>query len=243
MILSIRTKLSLAFAAVGVILILLIGILGNALLEDHFKQYIKQKQDERNKEIATLISQEYIEKDKWNVSTIENIGINALEQGLIVKIVDSSNKVVWDATQHNNGMCQQMITHMKENMMSKYPNWQGEFTINKYPMTVAFTQVGIVEIGYYGPFFLKDADLHFITALNTALLWATLFALAFSIFIGALFSKRISMPITKTINTAKMIEKGNYSYRSDEKSSTKEIMELTATINNLAQTMENQETL
>ena len=112
------------------------------LLERHFKDYIIQNQDRKNNEIVSLITQQYKVNAKWDTKVIENIGVNALEQGMIIKVTDSKGKEIWDATIHNSGLCQQMIEHMAHNMMSRYPNWEGNYTTIPYSVLYDKREVG-----------------------------------------------------------------------------------------------------
>lgn len=243
MTLSLRVKLSLTFMFVTLISVFMISIMANFLLEKQFRQYIVQKLEAENKEIVSLISQQYDEKSKWKTDVIENIGVTALEKGLIVKVKDTSGKTIWDATQHNSGMCEQMLANMSKNMLSRYPNWQGGYIENKYPAISSLNEVGTIEIGYYGPFYYNDSDLYFINTLNNALIWIGLISLFLSLLLGVLFSKRLSTPIIKVIETAKLIAKGDFKQKSNDKSSTKEIQELITTINDLAESLETHEKL
>jgi signal transduction histidine kinase len=68
-------------------------------------------------------------------------------------------------------------------------------------------------------------------------------SLFLSLFIAAFMAKRLSTPISRVIDTARKISKGYYQDRITEKSDTKEISQLTETINNLAETLERQEML
>jgi len=240
---SLRTKLSLSYISVALICVFLISVLTNLLLEKHFKKYIIQNQERKNKEIVSLISQQYKPGGKWDTDVIENIGINALEQGMIIRVIDSSDRVIWDATVHNNGLCQQMIAHMARNMSSRYPNWKGGYVENKYPVTYNLSEVGRVEIGYYGPYYFNDNDLAFINTLNRLLVSVGIFSLFLSLLIGAWMARRLSTPISRVISTAQMISKGYFGDRTNVQSSTKEISQLTETINNLAETLEKQEVL
>lgn len=238
-----RTKLSLAFVFVALISVLMTSIMANSLLEKQFRRYVIEKQDNKNKEVISLITQQYMGKDSWRADVVQNIGISALENGLIVKVKDASGNDVWDATKHNSGMCDQMIANMRRNMLSRYSNWQGEYVENKYPIIVDSREVGAVEIGYYGPFYFNDSDLYFINSLNQALIVIGIISLILSLIIGILFSKRLSVPITKVIETAKLIAKGRFSERSTQKSSTNELKELIFTINHLAESLETHEKL
>jgi two-component system sensor histidine kinase BaeS len=240
---SLRTKLSLSYVSVTLICVFLIMVLTNLLLEKHFSEYIIENQERKNKEIASLISQQYKSEGKWNTDAIQNICINALGQGMIIKVVDSAEKVIWDARLHNNVQCEQMIAHMAENMSSRYPNWKGGYVENEYPVTGRLSTVGRVEIGYYGPYYFTDSDLAFISTINRLLLSVGVFSLILSLVIGAVMARRLSTPISRVISTAEMISKGYFSDRTSEQSSTKEISQLTETINNLAETLETQEIL
>jgi two-component system, OmpR family, sensor histidine kinase BaeS len=240
---SLRIKLSLSYVLVALVCVFSISVLSNVLLEKHFKDYIMQNQDRKNEEIVSLVSQQYKQDGKWDSGVIEDIGINALEQGIILKVTDSSGTVVWDATVHNNGMCEQMISHMAHNMSSRYPNWEGGFVQNKYPVHYNLKEVGQAEIGYYGPYFFNDSDLAFINTMNSLLIAVGLFSLFFSLLIGAFMAKRLTNPISRVINTAQMISRGYFGDRIIEQSNTKEISLLTETINNLAETLEKQELL
>ncbi len=240
---SLRTKLSLSYVFVAMVCVFLTSALTNLFLDRHFKDYVINNQERKNREVVSSVNQQYKPEGVWDSNVIENIGINALEQGMIIRVTDHSGKVIWDATLHNNGMCQQMIAHMARNMSSRYPNWNGEYKEEPYPLTYNLSKVGMVEIGYYGPYFFTDSDLNFINTLNNLLIAVGVFSLLLSLIIGAIMAKRLSTPISRAINTAQSISKGDFVGRIHEQSSTREIYQLTDTINKLAETLEEQEGL
>ena len=55
-------------------------------------------------------------KKEKNLYLIENIGINSLENGLIIKITDNEDNEIWNARTHNNGMCDAILKKMSSNM-------------------------------------------------------------------------------------------------------------------------------
>lgn len=240
---SLRTKLSLSYIVVALISVFILSILSNVFLERQFREYVKQNQEQKNKEVVSSISKQYKDNGSWNVNMIESIGVSALEYGMIIKVNDQSGNTIWDAKVHNNGVCQRIIEHMSQNMSSHYPHMQGEYIEKPYSINYNLAKVGTVEIGSYGPFYLSDNDLAFITTLNKMLFSVGLFSLLFALVLGSIMARRLSSPISRVIRTAKMISKGFFSDRISEKSSTSEITELTDTINDLADTLEKQETL
>jgi len=241
---KLRTKLSLSYACVALFLVALISLLTNVFLEKQFRDYIIKQQEVKNNEIVSMINQQYNSStNNWRTAVIENIGINALEQGLIMKVTDNEGNTVWDATVHNNGLCTQMIDHMSKNMASRYPNFQGGYVVNKYPLKLDSAIIGNVDIGYYGPFYLTDNDLAFINTLNKVLGSVAAFSLLLALMAGALTAKRLSTPISKAVEAAREIGFGHYNNRITGISNTIEIDELTSTINDLAEDLNKQEKL
>ncbi|KUO76893.1 MAG: histidine kinase [Clostridia bacterium BRH_c25] len=240
---SLRTKLTLSHVATALICVALISFFSNILLERYFQDYIKSNQEKRNKELVSLFFNNYQRNEYWDAESIQDIGIYALEQGIIVEVKDLSGSSVWDAMTYNNGWCNQMISHMTENMYSRYPNWEGKLIQTSYPVFFKGGQVGSIDIGYFGPFYFNDNDLTFISTLNRIFISVGILSLLLAFLFGSIISKRITTPITRVINTARMIAKGCFGDRSYEQTSTKEINQLTDTINDLAATLETQEKL
>lgn len=240
---SLRTKLSLSYVSVVLISVLIISVITNLLLDKHFKDYIKENQERKNKEIVSQVNRLYKTGGEWDTEAIGNICINALKQGMIIKVLDSSEKIIWDARLHDNALCEQMLAHMANNMSSRYPNWEGKYVENIYPITEKLSEVGRVVIGYYGPYYFNDSDLAFINTINRLLMGVGVLSLILSFLYGSVMAKRLSTPISRVITTAQMISKGYFNDRITEPSSTKETAQLTETINNLAETLENQEVL
>lgn len=240
---SFRTKLSLSYIAVVLVSVLLISIMMNQLLDKHFRDYIIQNQELKNKAVVSQVSQQYKAGGIWNTEAIENICINALEQGMIITVKDVSGNTIWDARAHDNAQCEEILSDMADNMHSRYPHWDGSYVENSYPITSDSGDIGTVTIGYYGPYYFNDSDLEFISTINRLLMGVGAFSLVLSFLVGSIMAKRLSSPISRVIDTAQMISKGYFNDRITEESSTIETAQLTETINNLAETLEHQEIL
>ncbi|MEN6463302.1 MAG: histidine kinase dimerization/phospho-acceptor domain-containing protein, partial [Syntrophomonas sp.] len=225
-------------------LVALIILLSNAFLEKNFQNYIIKQQETKNQDIVNMIKKQYNASDNsWRKPVVENIGINALEQGMIVKVRDRQGNTVWDATIHNSGLCTQMIRHMSQNMFSRYPRFQGGYKVNNYPLKQGSLLVGNVEIGYYGPFYYNDNDLAFINTLNKILGMVAILSLLLAFILGVIDAKRLSLPISRAVEAADDISHGNYNNRITNKSNIVEIDELSSTINELAEGLDKQEKL
>lgn len=213
-------------------------------MQKQFGEYVKKQQETKNKEIVSLITQQYNSETKsWNNGIIENLGVSALERGMIVKVMDNNGAVIWDATVHNNGLCKQMISNMSKDMASRYPNFKGGVEEKSYLLKNNFETIGSVAVGYYGPFYFTENDTLFINTLNNMLVGVGIGSLIIALFFGTLMAKRISNPITRAIKAAEQISEGNFGDRIKYSSSTSEINKLINTINNLAKALENQDML
>ena len=126
---NLRTKITAAFLAVSVALFIIIGVLANYFLTQQFKNYTITKQTQKNNDIIALVSQRYSDwGSKWDLNGLETIGVNALGEGLILRIRNSGNNVLWDARVHNNGMCTAILSNMASNMQSVNPDFKGGYT-------------------------------------------------------------------------------------------------------------------
>lgn len=211
------------------------------MFERQFSAYVTSQQQQQTQNTLLLLTQSYSAGEEWNASTIEDIGMNALDNGLIVKVTDTDGTVVWDAATHHSGMCQQILTKMGSNMQSRYGNWAGGYEEEEYTVTYKNQTAGTVSIGYYGPFFYTDSDLSFINTINTLILWAGVFSAILALAIGMVMSRQISNPISRVITKAQRIAEGSYGETILDKTKTREIRRLVDTINKLAETLQKQE--
>lgn len=241
---NLRVKLSAAFVATTLLLFLLVGALANFMLEDQFKQYVINNQNKMIQDTVSQIAARYNDwGSTWNVSGIESIGMNALANGLIVRLNGADGSVVWDARIHNGGMCADLIAHMAGNMKSYSGNFKGGYTEKQYPLVAGGKNVGTATVGYYGPYYFTDSDLNFIATLNRLLIWAAAGSALIALAIGLLMARWLATPIVNVVRTAKRIAMGDYKDRVSQKSSTTEIVDLTRTINSLAETLGEQDAL
>lgn len=240
---TLKTKLTLSYIMVAFISIFLVSLSANLLLEKHFREYVSANQEKNNSDLTSTLAQQYRQLGEWNLFAIEPLGINALENGTIIKVIDNNGTTIWDAQTHNNGMCQSIIIEMNKNMSNRYPFMKGEYSKVPYPILVDMKQVGTVEIGVYGPYYLNNNDLAFITSLNQFLIIIAFLSLLFSIILGSIMAKKISLPISNVILSAEAISKGLFNEKLKQKSNTIEISQLTNTFNDLADSLHKQDKL
>lgn len=241
---SLRAKLSFSYALMALLLVAIISVCINILFQSQFKNYIISQQKQKNTDFVSLIQKQYhTAEGSWNSSALEDIGVSALEQGIILKITDSKGNMVWDATVHNNGMCVQMLEHMAEKMRSYSPSFKGGYEQSEYPVSDSTGVVGWVTVGYYGPYYYTDNDIHFLNRVNIILVAVGVISLIMAFLLGAYIASRLFRPVSQAAEAAVEISRGNFKQRIAYKSNTTEMIKLTDTINNLADSLERQESL
>jgi two-component system, OmpR family, sensor histidine kinase BaeS len=240
---SLRGRLTLSYVLVALLCVLLVSVLVNGVLESSFRRYVKDGLEKSARQVVAQIGSQIGPDGRWDEGAISAIGMSALEQGMIVKVSSLAGNTVWDATVHNNGLCVQMLTHMAQNMESRYRNWHGTYTENLYPLRASFREAGVVTIGYYGPFFLNDQELLFINTLNRLLVVIALAALALSVGVGWFAARRITVPLAGVAAATQRIAGGNRDVRITKKTHVRELDGIAAAVNDLSHALGEQEAL
>lgn len=241
---SLRSKLSLTYAAMALLLVGVISFCINYFFKVQFNGYVTAQQRQYNQEVVHLVDRQYdASTGNWNAGGVENIGLSALEQGVILKVKDLSGNTVWDATVHNNGLCMQMLSQMAENTQSHNANGKGGYVQTSYSLVSNFKKVGEAVIGYYGPYYYTSNDVSFLNRINTILMVVGIVSLAMALLLGAVMAGRISRPISKAVRAASEISKGHFRQRIKETSTMREISQLTDAVNDLAESLEKQQKL
>jgi Signal transduction histidine kinase len=240
---SLRSKLSMAFMLFALVLFVLIIVFANFIMEKQFEAYTVSKLEKTIRDTVGLIESRFESPENWNASAIEDIGVGALSGGLMLRVTSAGGAGIWDAWEHNNGFCTEMLQHMAMNMQSYDSGFKGAYQEEAYPIMINGQPAGRVDVGYYGPYFYSDTDIQFLKGLNEFLLIAAGISLLVCLLLGAFMAKRLTQPIASVIDTAGRIAKGDLGSRITERSTTREIAELTGSVNSMAQELSDQELL
>ncbi|MDR1156715.1 MAG: HAMP domain-containing protein [Oscillospiraceae bacterium] len=238
---SLQARLSLTIALAVLLTVALISLLANLLISRRFENYIMRQQSVRTADIVENILHQF-NGLTWDTEALHAAGMYALYDGYIVKVYDKEDRLVWDAENHDMTLCHQVMDEISQRMEKRRPSG-GQFVTRDYPLLHDGRPVGRTSIGYYGPYFLSENDFQFLSALNEILVSVGLFAMAVAFVIGGLLARRLARPITKTVDITKQIAEGNYAIRFEERTKTRELSELVATVNHLSVALRRQETL
>ena len=241
---SLKSQLSLAIALVVLLTVALISFLSNYLIQDQFKSYLATQQQKAAEQIVESIGIQYDPvAGTWDADFVHTIGMNALYDGYIVKLTDLSGKTVWDAETCDMTLCTAVLDDITHKMAGRYPHNDGALTSKVFDAMNGSEKIGTVNVKYPGPYFFSEGDFNFLDALNKILILTAIFTLFVSVLAGFYIARRLSRPILTTAETARKISQGDYEVRISDETNTIELDRLIGAINQLGESLKNQENL
>ena len=241
---SLRKKLTITFLMIALLSLAFVGLFANVSFGKQFEDYAVTRLNQTIEKTVTQVTDLYVRSgERWDAASLDETGMALLIDGLILRVADSTDTVIWDAQVHNNGMCLRILENMAQNMQSYQANFHGGYEEQSFPAVVNGQTVGTIAVGYYGPYYFNDADIQFLNALNRILLIAGAISLGACVLLGAYLARRLSKPIADAIAATGKIADGNYGERIAPAENTAELLALSHSVNSLAASLESQEAL
>ncbi|MBK5241952.1 HAMP domain-containing sensor histidine kinase [Clostridium sp.] len=241
--LSLTKKLSLGFLLTAIVSILIAVLISNSMIGKKFNTYLIDEHKSKLSEITTRANSLYDQNTGFSANSKDELLRYASAEKLYIEVKDKNGVVVFtsgNSTLQDNTMMGSMMNSMMNNFSEIKP---GEYIEENYPLMKNNKNVGSIVFGYYGTSYLNTAALTFKMTLNQSFFLSGFIALIFGLIVSILLSKQISSPLTKITATANKIRDGDLKARSQVVSKTTEISDLNASINYLAETLQNQELL
>lgn len=237
---KLRTQLSTGFALIVFATVALISLASNLLINRQFEKYVVSRQRIFADRLASGLADQYnMESGVWNLDYIHGFGMYALNDGYIIKVYDLNGSVVWDAENHDMTFCNQIMSDI-QNQLSEH-QMAGKLEIRHYTLSLTGTQIGSAEIRYYTPYYSNENEFQFLKSLNLILLVVGGVSLLGAVAAGSMLARRIALPLAKTKEIAREISDGNYKIRFESRTGTQELIELTQSVNQMAEALEKQE--
>lgn len=237
-----RTTISIRFVMIVLAVVSLISIASNVLINRQFEKYVEEKQNKQAKELAQNISFQYDNSSgEWNIDYIHGLGMYALNEGYIIKLYDIDENVLWDAENHDMTLCHQMMDTISIRMQKERPDIDGNFVTHRFDLKRDYEIIGFMDVSYYSPYYMNDDDFQFITALNRILIVTGIASLLGAVIMGLILANNIAKPIVETVEITKKISDGYYDIRLRDGAVSRELTELTQAVNQMAESLQEQE--
>jgi signal transduction histidine kinase len=235
---SLKNRLALTYALFTGLILMLLTLAANRFSTALFADLVRQTIAERSADIVRTISEQYNPlTGNFNKDSVEAMGMFFVHEGYIVTIKTPEGEPLWDARSCDMEQCAQVIGDITERMEGEF-SIQGALQMRRYPVGFNGRTVGFVDIETYGPFFYSEAETGFISSINRLLIIAGAFFVIFSVGISVALSRTLARPILKAGEAARLIARGNTSVRIPGAYHTRELWELSRSLNELAEELE-----
>lgn len=246
--LKVRKYKSLNFKVIvpSIVIIIIVTLLTVSISKFYFDKkfgdYIMIKNQNTVQNILMELSEQYSDNE-WNYKNIEKITYNSLDKGIIVALYDKEDKEIMNIEKNSKDKCNRIMNFIKSSMEGKYGSTTSQFEPVYYPLIKSGEKIGEVRVKFYGPIFYMQNELVFLDIVNKIILGIGVLLILASTIMGFIISRSITRPINKLMTKAKYISKGEYDKKIEINTDILEINDLINSINNLSQSIKEQENI
>lgn len=230
---KLNTKVSLYFGLTAVLLTVLFFTITNFAIRNSFDRYRKENENIQITKIVEHIKDYYENNKTFDKRDFQNLNRLLIKTGYRIAIYDKNDNFIWQIGDMNK------FPFTKEKGKLK----PRDHFKKEYPIRDDGKIKGYIRVERFKVPPLSEIDKKFKIRLFQGLILAAIIGVSITILIGIFLSKQISKPILKIKNTADILRNGGLSARVNIKTDTKEIEDLNKSINYLAASLENQESL
>lgn len=239
---SLNFKVIVPSIVIIIIVTLLTVVISKFYFDKKFGDYIMIKNQNTVQNILMELSEQYSDNE-WNYKNIEKITYNSLDKGIIVALYDKEDKEIMNIERNSKDKCNRIMNFIKSSMEGKYGSTTSQFEPVYYPLIKSGEKIGEVRVKFYGPIFYMQNELVFLDIVNKIILGIGVLLILASTIMGFIISRSITRPINKLMTKAKYISKGEYDKKIEINTDILEINDLINSINNLSQSIKEQENI
>ncbi|WP_394899889.1 sensor histidine kinase [Clostridium perfringens] len=239
---SLNFKVIVPSIVIIIIVTLLTVVISKFYFDKKFGDYIMIKNQNTVQNILMELSEQYSDNE-WNYKNIEKITYNSLDKGIIVALYDKEDKEIMNIEKNSKDKCNRIMNFIKSSMEWKYGSTTSQFEPVYYPLIKSGEKIGEVRVKFYGPIFYMQNELVFLDIVNKIILGIGVLLILASTIMGFIISRSITRPINKLMTKAKYISKGEYDKKIEINTDILEINDLINSINNLSQSIKEQENI
>ena len=233
---TIKWQLLLSFVSLSFILVGAFSWITLNLLESHFADYVRERQESELEEYSTDLENLYQQNGTWeeNSQAIQRVGRNALQQSVIVRIFDEDGQLLWSPSASEEEDAKNKVQDHLLHMEQMVGGMESDYVQSRSPLYDGTEEIGIMEIQSVGPYAYTEHDALFISDMESKLVLVAFFSLLIPLFFALLVAKKLSSPIVTINDFTKEIAKGRYSSLSLEETGIREIDDLLVSVNDLS---------
>ncbi|MFW7433596.1 sensor histidine kinase [Vagococcus carniphilus] len=241
---SIKTQLILSFLTISILIIGTLSVLTLSLMNNHFNQFVEEKQDElMNQYVDSLELIYQSNQHKWSETELEALTQKTMENHLYFSIDSSDNKTIWQLPKTELKKKKETLKrHANKVSKTKGATLNEEVVVTK-PLKKKNTSFGQVNFYFYGPFAYTEHDAMFISSMKKSLMTVALVALLISFIFASWISQKLSLPLKHVSQFTHQLTVGKYTETLPQETSINEINLLIDSLNDLSYQLEKQANL
>lgn len=240
---TIKWQLLLSFVSLSFILVGAFSWITLNLLESHFADYVRERQESELEEYSTDLENLYQQNGTWeeNSQAIQRVGRNALQQSVIVRIFDEDGQLLWSPSASEEEDAKNKVQDHLLHMEQMVGGMESDYVQSRSPLYDGTEEIGMMEIQSVGPYAYTEHDALFISDMESKLVLVAFISLLIPLFFALLVAKKLSSPIVTINDFTKEIAKGRYSSLSLEETGIREIDDLLVSVNDLSLQLQHQQ--
>lgn len=231
---SLRTRLVIAFAAVGFGAAAITALVVHLAFTMQFNSYLSAQQKARQHNLVSALASNYQNHQGWKANALDNLDMYTMMNNINIEVLSNSGQLVWSSKKINSYM--PMSTEMSNRMLSARHFSQ----LQRIPILVGKSQVGTALIRL-PKLKLPAVDLAFEKSVENLILIASIAAGMIAIIVGVTLARKIVAPVQSLTSAALAMSEGQYCIRLEP--SIGELGEMATAFNTMASTIEAQEHL
>ena len=233
---TIKWQLLLSFVSLSFILVGAFSWITLNLLESHFADYVRERQESELEEYSTDLENLYQQNGTWeeNSQAIQRVGRNALQQSVIVRIFDEDGQLLWSPSASEEEDAKNKVQDHLLHMEQMVGGMESDYVQSRSPLYDGTEEIGIMEIQSVGPYAYTEHDALFISDMESKLVFVAFISLLIPLFFALVVSKKLSSPIVTINDFTREIARGRYSSLSLEETGIREIDDLLVSVNDLS---------
>lgn len=228
----INKQLSKNFIFVSMLSIAFITIIANISITIFFSNYVKERRSKDDERVVRYIEQVYEDYNEFNEQSLMSIIHYSLSESVTVRIRDLKDTIIW-----NSG-----TSDLINDIVEKENN-ESSLSYRNYPMTYKDKVIGSIDVGRSKSIISTFEDKQFVSTINIVFAIAFIFSLVLAILSGSRVSKKFLKPIYQIIENTNLIKNGKYKEIEEVTTDTYELHELSRSIKELSERLNNQELL
>lgn len=241
---TIKWQLLLSFISLSFILIGAFSWITLNLMESHFADYVKERQESELTAYSSGLEALYQEDSTWedDLPAIQNIGQNALLDSVILKVYNVDGQLLWGPSSAEEEVAENRIRNHLIHMEKMMGDMDSEYVQTRLPLyNNNAEEIGTLEIQSLSPASYTEHDALFISDMRNNLILVAFISLLISLSFAVLVAKKISSPIATINDFTTGITKGHYSNLPLEETGIREIDDLQNSVNELSHQLQRQQ--